>query len=142
VIRLCKEVKETGTRGEDINTLKVVDQINLDDPEPISNLTYSQLLAEAFNGTEGNASEGFIIARMQTRDRVHFTRCFYHHFFAPNLVTLLFKTPMFFALSNRGGNEEPLNSRYHPTMPLTVRDPLINEIVVGEVEFYLIKKSE
>ena len=27
-------------------------------------------------------------------------------------------------------------------MPLTVRDPLNNEIVVGEVEFYLIKKSE
>ena len=38
--------------------------------------------------------------------------------------------------------EEPLISRYHTSMPLTVRNPLNNEIIVGEVEFFLLKPGE
>jgi len=136
-ISLCKEVKTLDASGQQITQTTVVDHLNLDDTEPISNLPFGQLMNDVFA-----SSEGFIIARMQTRHRVHFTRCFYHHYYAPNLVTLLFKTPMFFALGNNSNQEEPLISRYHATMPLTVRDPLNNEIVVGEVEFYLVKKSE
>jgi hypothetical protein len=141
-IALCKEVKSLDANGLEITQTTVVDYLSLEDTEPISNLPFGQLMDDVFSGTDGRGSEGFIIARMQTRDRVHYTRCFYHHYYAPNLVTLLFKTPMFFALSNNSNQEEPLISRYHATMPLTVRDPLNNEIVVGEVEFYLVKKSE
>lgn len=77
---------------------------------------------------------------MQTRDRVNFTRSFYHYFYANNLVKLLFKTPLLLERSGES-QEEPLVSRYHLAMPLTVRNPLNNEIVVGEVDFYLIKSQ-
>jgi len=72
-----------------------------------------------------------VIGRIQTRDRVNYKRSFYHNFYAPNLIKLLFKRPFLFT-------DEVLISRYHPTIPLTVRNPLTNEIIVGEVEFFLI----
>lgn len=105
----------------------------LEDVEPISNMTFTQLIQES-------SQKGVIIGRMQTRDRVNYQRSFYHHFYAPNLVKLLFKTPMLFAINN-ASEEEPLISRYHSSMPLTVRNPLNNEIIVGEVEFYLLKPN-
>lgn len=78
---------------------------------------------------------------MKTRDRVHFNKCFYHNFYAPNLTKILFKTPMMFAIEEEARNiDEPLISRYHSSMPLTVKNPLNNEIIVGEVEFYLFRK--
>ena len=143
VILLHKEVKTPASdEAEESSQTVLVDKLSIEENEPISSQTFTQLISEVFSGSDSNKSEGFIIARMQTRDRVHFSRCFYHYFYAPNLIKLLFKTPMFFALQNEGHQDEPLISRYHTTMPLTVRDPLNNEIVVGEVEFYLIKKSE
>ena len=78
---------------------------------------------------------------MQTRDRVNFAKCFYHYFYATNLIKILFKTPILFNM-NEAASEEPLISRYHLTMPLTVKNPLNNEIVVSEVEFYLLKRPE
>jgi hypothetical protein len=79
--------------------------------------------------------KGMIVARVQTRDRINCKKCFYHHFYAPNLVKILFKRPFLFT-------DEVLISRYHPTMPLTVKNPMTNEIIVGEVEFFLVSKSE
>ena len=71
------------------------------------------------------------MGRVQTRDRINFKKCFYHYFYAPNLVKILFKRPFLFT-------DEVLISRYHATMPLTVKNPMTNEIIVGEVEFFLI----
>jgi len=50
-------------------------------------------------------------------------------------VKLLFKKPFIVA-------DDTLISRYHPQMPLTVRNPLTNEIIVGEVEFYLLGRDQ
>lgn len=113
---------------------ELVDKLSLEETEPISNLTFGQVVSDSFA-----QNKGVIIGRMQTRDRVMFNKCFYHYFYAPNLVKLLVKTPMLFD-SNEQAADEPLISRYHQTMPLTVRNPLNNEIVVGEVEFYLLSK--
>ena len=51
---------------------------------------------------------------------------------AANLVQILFKKPMMHV-------DDTLLSRYHPQYPLTVKNPLTNEIIVGEVEYYLLK---
>ena len=32
-----------------------------------------------------------IIARMQTRDKANFRKKYYHHFYGPNLIKILFK---------------------------------------------------
>jgi Domain of unknown function (DUF5092) len=116
-----------------------VQTLNAEELEPISNTTFSQLIQESFS-----QGKGFIIGRMQTRDRVNFQKSFYHCFYAPNLVKLLFKTPMLFGIQNNEATqpEEPLISRYHTSMPLTVRNPLNNEIIVGEVQFFLMKPEE
>ena len=34
-----------------------------------------------------------------------------------------------------------LRSRYHLDYPLTVKNPLTNQVIVGEVQFYLISQS-
>ena len=34
-----------------------------------------------------------------------------------------------------------LRSRYHTDYPLSVKNPLTNQIIVGEVEFYLLEKT-
>ena len=54
---------------------------------------------------------------------------------AANLVQILFKKPMMHV-------DDVLLSRYHPQYPLTVKNPLTNEIIVGEVEYYLLKNGE
>jgi hypothetical protein len=113
---------------------EILDQVLLDDVEPISNMTYLTLITDSFA-----QNKGIVFGRMQTRDRVNFQKSFYHTFYAPNLVKLLFKTPLMFNLEeNKNSDEEPLISRYHPTMPLTVKNPCNNEIIVGEVEFFLL----
>ena len=112
-----------------------VDKVPLDEVEPISNMTFTQLIQDAFS-----QNKGVIVGRMQTRDRINYLKSFYHHFYAPNLVRLLFKKPMMNLGNNgNGSTDEPLISRYHTSMPLTVRNPLNNEIIVGEVEFYLLE---
>ena len=35
-----------------------------------------------------------------------------------------------------------MRSRYHAEYPLTVKNPLTNEVMIGEVEFYLIEASQ
>ncbi len=106
--------------------------------EPISNMMYLTLITDSLA-----QNKGIVFGRMQTRDRVNFQKSFYHTFYAPNLVKLLFKTPMMFNLEgNQNSDEEPLISRYHPTMPLTVKNPCNNEIIVGEVEFFLLSSNQ
>lgn len=112
-----------------IKDTKFCGKVSLDEVEPISNQTFSSIIKEAFD-----CNKSVIIGRMQTRDRIQYKRCFYHCFYAPNLIKLLFKTPFLFS-------DDTLISRYHPTMPLTVKNPLTNEIIVGEVEFYLLDKQ-
>ena len=48
---------------------------------------------------------------------------------------------MFNLEENKNSDEEPLISRYHPSMPLTVKNPCNNEIIVGEVEFFLLSNN-
>jgi len=93
-------------------------------------MNFGQLLLEA-----SNASSSLIIARMQTRDRVNFKKKYYHLYYGPNVIKLLFKV---FQMPN----EQMLRSRYNYDFPLTVKDPLTNEIVLGEVEFYLVDKTQ
>ena len=38
-------------------------------------------------------------------------------------------------------SEYVFRSRYHNEFPLTAKDPLINEIIVGEVDFFLIDRN-
>jgi hypothetical protein len=120
----------------------LIDKVPFDEVEPISNTTFLALMQDAFQ----QGSKGFILGRMQTRDRIQYNKCFYHCFYATNLTKLLFKMPMLFGGPPAGDGQppvadEPLISRYHQKMPLTVRNPLNNEIIVGEVEFYLLKKE-
>ena len=35
-----------------------------------------------------------------------------------------------------------MRSRYHNEFPLTAKDPLTNEVIVGEVEFYEINRNQ
>jgi hypothetical protein len=101
-------------------------------------MTFGNLITDSFA-----QSKGIIFGRMQTRDRVNFQKSFYHTFYAPNLVKLLFKTPMMFNHEGQpNSDEEPLISRYHTSMPLTVKNPCNNEIIVGEVEFFLVSHNE
>lgn len=72
---------------------------------------------------------------MRTRDRSNYKKCYFHHFLAANLVKILFKQSVL-------QTDDILISRYHQTQPMTVRNPLTNEVVVGEVEFYHIKCPE
>lgn len=71
---------------------------------------------------------------MLTRDKKNYNKKFYHFFDAFNLTKLLFKTPIV-------GSDDHLISRYHINYPLSVKNPLTNEIIVGEVEFFLLKKT-
>lgn len=38
-------------------------------------------------------------------------------------------------------DSQVLRSRYHYDFPLTVKNPLTNEVILGEVEFYMIDKN-
>jgi hypothetical protein len=38
-------------------------------------------------------------------------------------------------------DSQVLRSRYHYDFPLTAKNPLTNEVILGEVEFYLIDKN-
>eukprot|EP00347_Sterkiella_histriomuscorum_P023431 403334668 len=128
-IRLLKDDQNNSAQSNN-NALREIGTIQLEEVEPISNQYFGQLIIDSFA-----QDRGVIVGRIQTRDRVHFKRSFYHDFYAPNLIKLLFKTPFLFT-------DEVLISRYHPTIPLTVRNPLTNEIIVGEVEFYLVSKEQ
>jgi len=108
---------------------KVIENLSLEEIEPISNQYFGQILHDSLE-----QDKGMIVGRVQTRDRVQFKRSYHHCFYAPNLIKILFKTPFLFT-------DEALVSRYHPAMPLTVRNPLTNEIIVGEVEFFLVGRQ-
>ena len=81
-----------------------------------------------------------------------FNKKFFHYFYAANLSQLLFKPNLSFLQnilnsqiiqSNQEDNKKHiLRSRYHMEYPLTVKNPLTNQIIVGEVEFYLLSKEE
>lgn len=101
----------------------------MDETESISNSSFGQIIQDCFR-----EEKGVIIGRVQTRDRVQFKKCYYHYFYAVNLVKILFKSSLIFS-------GDQLMSRYHDQHPLIVKNPLTNEIIVGEVEFYLIKKD-
>lgn len=103
-----------------------IGKISMDEIEPISNVTFGALSSEY---------PQIIIARVHTRDRTNFRKKYVHHYYGPNLIRILFST---FQLPN----EQILRSRYHNEFPITAKDPLTNEVIVGEVSFYLLVKGE
>ena len=106
---------------------RLIDSVPLDDTEAISNSTFRCLIEDAVK--EG---QSLIIARMQTRDKADFRKKYYHHFFGANLIKLLFKT---FEMPG----SQILQSRYHVDYPITVKDPTNNLVIVGEVDFFVLK---
>jgi hypothetical protein len=100
-----------------------VDEILLTEEESISGTSFNQILRE----NDGN----LIIARVQTRDKRNFRKKYFHYFYAPNLIKILFST--FSTI---------LRSRYHNEFPITSKNPLTNNAIVGEVEFYTYKSGD
>ena len=78
-----------------------IDQIPLDDTEAISNSTFRNLIEDACK-----AGQSVLLARLQTRDKSDFRKKYFHNFYGPNLVKILFK------VFNLPG-EQVLQSRYH-----------------------------
>ena len=63
-----------------------ISSVSLDETEAISNSTFRCLIEEAVK-----ANKSCIIARVQTRDKADFRKKYFHHFYGPNLVKILFK---------------------------------------------------
>ena len=63
-----------------------IDQIPLDDTEAISNSTFRNLIEDACK-----AGQSVLLARLQTRDKSDFRKKYFHNFYGPNLVKILFK---------------------------------------------------
>ena len=76
-----------------------------------------------------------LIGVVRTRDRQDFSKKYEHFYYGPNLVKILFSC---FQLAT----EQILRSRYHPEFPITAKDPQNNEVIVGEVQFFLLKRGE
>jgi hypothetical protein len=129
-------------------------QVNPDDEpilcnetEAISGFSFAYLLAES-----SGAKKGLIIARVKTRSNVDFRKKFYHYFYAANLIQLLVKPNLSFldtilqqnnqSIHKEDNKKHILRSRYHMDFPMTVKNPLTNQIIVGEVEFYLVQLKE
>ena len=85
--------------------------VPLDDTEAISNSTFRCLIEDATK-----AGQSMIIARMQTRDKADFRKKYFHHFYGPNLVKILFKV---FQIPG----QQVLQSRYHQEYPITAKNP-------------------
>ena len=64
----------------------VVDKIPLEDTEAISNSTFRNLIEDAVK-----ENSAVILARLQTRDKADFRKKYFHHFYGPNLVKILFR---------------------------------------------------
>lgn len=114
--------------------------------DAISGGTFASLIQESFVN-----NKGFIIARVKTRSNSAHDKKFFHYFNACNLIQILVKPNINFlekilSQTNSSINKEDnqlhiLRSRYHLDYPLCVRNPLTNQIIVGEVEFYLVSRQ-
>ena len=60
--------------------------MQIDELESISNMTFGQLIEEAYK-----AKQSLIIGRVQTRDKADFRKKYFHYFYGPNLVKILFR---------------------------------------------------
>lgn len=107
-----------------------VDSVELDDTEAISNSSYRDLIEDACK-----AGQSMIIARLQTRDKADFRKKYFHHFYGPNLIKILFKV---FQMPG----QQILQSRYHQDYPITAKNPLTNQVVVGEVDFFILDAEQ
>ena len=106
--------------------VKVVDEFKLEESEPIYFKTWKEILSDMKSN-----EFGVIIGRVQTRNKTDYKKKYFHHFQGGNLIKILFRTMQL-------GSEQILRSRYHPEFPLMPKDPVNNEVIVGEVEFFLI----
>lgn len=104
----------------------VVSSLQLQDTEVISGTTFEQLLAD---------KPCIVLASVMTRDRRDFRKKYIHCYYGPNLIKILFST---FQLPN----QQVLRSRYNTDFPITAKDPLTNEVIVGEVLFFLLKQGQ
>ena len=125
-----KNVKFVPDMESQTVTEKEIDTINLEDMDAIMNTSFKQLLKESVSN-----HVGLIIGRVRTRDKANFRKKYYHNYYGPNLIKILFKT---FSTAE----EQILRSRYHVDFPLNAKDPLTNQVIVGEVEFYKIDADE
>lgn len=100
--------------------------VPLDETEAISNSTFRSLIEDAHK-----AKQSLIIARLQTRDKADFRKKYFHYFYGPNLIKILFKV---FQVPG----SQVLQSRYHSEYPITAKNPLTNAVVVGEVDFFVL----
>ena len=108
----------------------MIDEIALEEQEAISNQTFQSLLEDAAKN-----ESGLVIGRIRTRDKADFRKKYFHNYYGPNLIKILFKTL-------NTANEQILRSRYHVDYPLTPKDPLTNQVIVGEVEFFKISLED
>lgn len=97
-----------------------VGHFQLEDIEPIANTSFKQMLDER---------HVILIARVKTRDKQNFRKTYYHYYYGPNLIKILFQALQL-------PTESILRSRYHNLYPITSKDPITNQVIVGEVEFY------
>ena len=128
-----KEAKVTKTADDIENQSvkqKVIDVFSIEEQDIIAHQAYRSMQQEA-----ANSRMGFIFARVRTRDKANFRKKYFHNYYGPNLIKILFKTITM-------QNEQILRSRYHVDYPLNARDPLTNSVIVGEVEFYQIDPEE
>lgn len=72
-----------------------------------------------------------IFARVQTRDKADFRKKYFHYFYGPNLIKILFQV---FQVPG----SQVLQSRYHNEYPITAKNPLTNAVIVGEVDFFVL----
>lgn len=115
--------------------------------EAISGASYAYLIAESVKN-----QKGFIFARVKTRSNQDHTKKFYHYFYAANLIQLLVRPNISFLdqilneqnqhLDRDDNKKHILRSRYHNDYPLTVKNPLTNQVIVGDVEFYIVQKEQ
>ena len=63
-----------------------VASVPLDETEAISNCTFRNLIEEAHK-----VKQSVIIARLQTRDKADFRKKYFHYFYGPNLIKILFR---------------------------------------------------
>lgn len=108
----------------------MIDEFSMDDMDAISNASFKQLILDA-----AKHESPLIIGRVRTRDKANFRQKYYHNYYGPNLIKILFKC-------FNAANEQVLRSRYHVEYPLNAKDPLTNSVIVDEVEFYRIELSE
>eukprot|EP00347_Sterkiella_histriomuscorum_P005984 403354518 len=106
----------------------ISEYLDLKEVDPIFSTSYEMMIKEAFR-----ADKNFIIAKMKTRslqskDQQSLTSSHSHFFNVHGIMKLLFK---------KKGTE--IVGRFHSKNPIQSKNPLTNQQIIGEVEFYIVR---